>query len=47
MGGKRVGFEVSGDQVKAYGSMPYVGINPPKIGGHINRAQMTHLKCLC
>ena len=30
----------------AYGSTPYVGMTPPKNGGHIKSAQMTRSKCL-
>ena len=33
--------------VMAYGSKPYVGMAPPKNGGHIESAQMTCSKCLC
>jgi len=29
-----------------YGSTPYVGMAPKKIGGHIKSAQMTRSKCL-
>ena len=32
--------------IMAYGSTPYVGMTPPKNGGHIKSAQMTRSKCL-
>ena len=32
--------------VMADSSTPYVGMTPPKNGGHIESVQMTHSKCL-
>ena len=32
--------------IMAYGSTPYVGMTPPKNGGHNKSAQMTRYKCL-
>ena len=35
----------TGDSIMAYGSTPYVGMNPQN-DGHNKSAQMTHSKCL-